>query len=104
MNTSILHIKVKPKTAQDLKLLSKKRSMPVGELVRLAISRWYQFDSLELTDKHRLALAAFQGGYISIGKLAEEMGSTIIETRKWLIEHDIPQNSSFSENDIKNAC
>jgi hypothetical protein len=94
---------MKPKIAHDLKLLSKKRSMPVGELVRRAVSRCYQFDTMELAERQRLALAAFQGGYISIGKLSEEMGLTVIETRRWLDEHDIPQNSAFCENDVKNA-
>ena len=56
-----------------------------------------------LSDQQRRAVEAFQGGYISLGKLAEEMGMNIWNTRKWLIEHDIPQNNSFFENDVKNA-
>jgi predicted HTH domain antitoxin len=103
MHSSVIHVKMKPKTAQSLKLLSQKRSMPVGELVRQAVSRCYQLDTMELAEKQRLALAAYQGGYISIGKLSEEMGMTVIETRLWLGEHDIPQNISFTESDIKNA-
>ena len=56
-----------------------------------------------LNDQQRRAIEAFQGGYISLGKLAEEMGMNIWTTRKWLIEHDIPQNNSLLEDDVKNA-
>jgi hypothetical protein len=31
------------------------------------------------------------------------MGMSIWNTRKWLEEHDIPQNNSFLEDDVKNA-
>ena len=31
------------------------------------------------------------------------MVMNIWNTRKWLIEHDIPQNNSFFEDDVKNA-
>jgi hypothetical protein len=27
----------------------------------------------------------------------------VLNTRKWLNEHDIPQNNSFLEDDVKNA-
>ena len=94
---------MKPKVAQDLKQLSKKRSLPVGELVRQAVSRCYQFESLELAEKQRRALSAYQGGYISIGKLSEDFGMAIVEVRKWLVDHDISQNNVFNEDDIKNA-
>ncbi|MBN1129467.1 MAG: hypothetical protein JXA71_10800 [Chitinispirillaceae bacterium] len=103
MNTSVIHVKVRSQTAQSLKLLSKKRAVPVGELVRQAVSRCYQFETMELAERQRLALAAYQGGYISIGKLSEEMGMTVLEIRHWLEEHDLQQNGAFSESDIKNA-
>jgi predicted HTH domain antitoxin len=56
-----------------------------------------------MSDHQRRAIEAFQGGYISLGKLAEELGMNIWNIRKWLIEHDIPQNNSFFEDDVKNA-
>jgi hypothetical protein len=31
------------------------------------------------------------------------MGVTVIETRRWLEEHEVPQNTVFSEDDVKNA-
>jgi len=94
---------MQPKIANNLKHLSKKRFVPVGELVRQAVSRCYQLDMAELEERQYLAVAAYKGGYISIGKLSEEMGTTITETRRWLAEHDIPQNNLFSEHDVKNA-
>lgn len=92
-----------PKIARNLKNLSKKRSVPVGELVRQAVSRCYQLEMTDLSEPQRLAVAAYQGGYISIGKLSEEMGLTTLETRRWLADHDIPQNNVFSDKDVINA-
>ncbi|CAB1081089.1 hypothetical protein D1AOALGA4SA_8748 [Olavius algarvensis Delta 1 endosymbiont] len=103
MQNSTLHIKVKPELAKSLKGLARKRETSVGELVRQAVLSCYQVDLLNLPEKQRRAMEAFQGGYISLGKLAEEMGLNIWETRKWLEEHDIPQNNSFLEDDVKNA-
>jgi len=103
MQSSTLHIKVKPRLAKGLKSLSKKRETSVGELVRQAVVSCYQLDLLNLNEKHRRALEAFKGNYISLGKLAEEMGMNVLNVRRWLKEHDIPQNNSFLEDDLKNA-
>src|SRR5210317_327635 len=103
MQSSTIHVKVKPELAKGLKALSRKRETSVGELVRQAVLSCYQLDLLNLNEKQRRAVEAFQGGYISLGKLAEEMGMNVWNTRKWLIEHNIPQNNSFFENDVKNA-
>ena len=103
MQSSTLHIKVKPRLAKGLKALSQKRETSVGELVRQAVVSCYQLDILNLNEKHRSALEAFKGNYISLGKLAEEMGMNVLNARRWLEEHDIPQNNSFLEDDLKNA-
>lgn len=103
MQNATIHIKVKPEIAKGLKELSKKRETSVGELVRQALFSCYQIDLLSLGEKQRRALEAFLGGYISMGKLAEEMGMNIWETRKWLHEHDFSPNYSFLEDDTKNA-
>ncbi len=81
-------------------LAARKRETSVGELVRQAVISCYQIDMTNLSDHQRRAVEAFQGGYISLGKLAEEMGMNIWNTRKWLIEHDLPQNNSFFEDDV----
>ena len=103
MQSSTLHIKIKPELAKGLKELSRKRETSVGDLVRKAVLSCYQLELLDLNERQRRAVEAFQGGYISLGKLAEEMGMNILTTRKWLIEHDISQNNSFLEDDVKNA-
>lgn len=103
MQSATLHVKVKPEMAKGLKELSKKKETSVGELVRQALLSCYQIDILSLSEKQRRALEAFQGGYISQGKLAEEMGMNVWETRKWLYEHNISSNYSFLEDDVNNA-
>ena len=103
MQNATLHIKVKPEIAKGLKLLSKKRETSVGELIRQAVFLCYQLELLGLNQIQKQAIAAFQGGYISLGKLAEEMGMNVLDIRIWLEEHNILQNNSFQESDIKNA-
>ena len=103
MQNSTIHIKLTPEFASALKSLSQKRETSVGELVRRAVLSCYQLDMLYLNEKQRRAVEAFQGGYISIGKLAEEMGMNVWNIQKWLDEHAIPQNNSFLEDDVKNA-
>ncbi len=103
MQSSTLHIKVKPELAAGLKALSRKRDTSVGELVRKAVLSCYQLELLNLDERQKRVIAAYQGGYISLGKLSEEMGMDVWKTRKWLEEHDIPQNNSFIEDDIENA-
>jgi predicted HTH domain antitoxin len=103
MQNSTLHIKIKPELAEGLKALAKKREPSVGQVVRQAVISCYQIDIANLSEKQRRAVEAFQEGYISQGKLAEELGMNVWNTRKWLIEHNISQNNSFYENDVKNA-
>lgn len=103
MNTSTLHIKVDPKLARGLKNLARKRNVPVGELVRQAVASSYQLELAELPDHQQKAVSAYQGGYISTGKLAQEMGMSVMKVREWLAEHDIPQNNAYSEEDLRNA-
>ncbi len=103
MQNATLHIKVKPEIAKGLKLLSKKRETSVGELIRQAVFSCYQLEFLGLNQIQKQAIAAFQGGYISLGKLAEVMGMNVLDIRTWLEEHNILQNNSFQESDIKNA-
>ena len=57
----------------------------------------------ELPMQQRHALAAFVGGYISIGKLAEALGMHVLDLRGWLSEHGIEQNTAMSADDHLNA-
>ena len=104
MQSATLHIKVKPEVAKGLKALSRKRNTSVGELVRQAVISSYQLELISsLNTSQKRALEAYQGGYISLSRLADEMGMNIWDTRTWLQEHNIPQNNSFLEDDVKNA-
>ena len=98
-----LHIKIEHQIADSLKNLAKKRKQPVGELVRRAIVSCYQVDLLGLTDHQRQAIEAYRGGYISIGKLSEIMGKSVIALREWLNEHGLDQNVCFGEDDVRHA-
>ena len=103
MQSSTIHIKVRPEIAKGLKALSLKRETSVGELVRQAVLSSYQLELLSLNDHQKRALEAYRGSYISLGKLAEEMGMNIFAMRQWLFEHDISQNTQFIDDDLKNA-
>jgi hypothetical protein len=103
MQNATLHIKIKPELAKGLKKLSQKRETSVGALVRQAVLSCYQLDLLSLNEKQRHAVEAFKGCYISIGKLAEEMGMNVWDARNWLEEHDIAQNNAYLDDDVRNA-
>ena len=103
MQNSTLHVKITPDLAKAMKALSHKRQTSVGELVRQALHSCYQLDLLNLAENQRRAVEAYRGGYISLGKLAEEMGVGVLKMREWLEAHEIPQNNSFVEDDVKNA-
>ncbi|MCK4604155.1 MAG: ribbon-helix-helix protein, CopG family, partial [Deltaproteobacteria bacterium] len=75
MQSATLHIKVKPEVAKGLKALSRKRNTSVGELVRQAVISSYQLELISsLNTSQKRALEAYQGGYISLSRLADEMG------------------------------
>lgn len=98
-----LHVKIDHEFNLELKKLANDRSTTVSELIRQALITCYQIDLLGLPDKQKQALEAYRGGFISLGKLSELMGLTVLEMRKWLGEHHIAQNSSYSSDDDKNA-
>ena len=102
-HTSTLHIKIDPALAQGLAALATRRKQPVSELVRQAVSACYQVELLGLTEHQKRALAAYQGGFISLGKLAEALGKNSLDTMQWLKEHDIPQNTVFDGDDAAHA-
>ena len=69
-----LHVKIDPATNDQLARLAAARKTSKGQLVRDAIFACYQVPVNDLPIRQRHALAAFAGGYISIGKLAESFG------------------------------
>ena len=89
--------------ATGLKALAARRGQSVGELVRQALSANYRLDLMDLPPPQRQALEAYQGGYISLGKLAEAMGLHVLQTRQWLAEHGLAENSCCGDDDTDNA-
>ena len=101
--TATLHIKVEPNVARGLKQVAGHRHVTVGELVRQAVQTCYQTEWLGLTAAQRQALEAYRGGYIAIGKLSETLGLTPLQTRKWLNERGIAQNTVYTREDLAHA-
>jgi len=65
-----LHLKLDPESAENLKRIAQSRNKSRGQLVREAIAACYQTGGMDLPQKQEQALAAYQGGFISIGRLA----------------------------------
>ncbi len=101
--SAALHIKLDPETDACLKDLAARRETSKGQLVREAVAACYQPASLDLPLPQRQALAAYQGGFISLGRLAGAMGMHVLDLRRWLNDHGLTQNNSFSEQDAANA-
>ena len=101
--TATLHIKVEPGVARSLKQVAGRRRVTVGELVRQAVQTCYQTEGLGLTAAQRQALEAYRGGYISLGKLAESLGLTLLKAREWLNERGVPQNTVHAGDDLAHA-
>ena len=100
---STLHIKLDKDTDERLKKLAEVRQTSKGQLVREAISACYQTSFSELPLRQSQAIGAYQGGYISIGKLAKEMGMHVLDLRKWLSERGIEQRNAFGDEDASLA-
>ncbi len=98
-----LHIKLDRESNSRLKKLAYERGTSKGQLVREAISACYQTSLDELPLRQRHALSAYQGGYISLAKLGRAMGMHVLEARRWLEEHGIPQLNAFGDEDVANA-
>jgi len=101
--TSTLHVKLDAGTDGKLKRLAYVRHTSKGQLVREAIAACYQTSLDELPLPQRQAVAAYQGGYISLGKLARAMGLHALALRRWLEEHDVPQSGAYKDEDSVHA-
>lgn len=98
-----LHVKLDRETDAKLKRLAEIRRKSKGQLVREAISACYQAAFAELPIRQSQALAAYQGGYISLGKLAREMGMHVLQLRHWLEEQGISQRNAYGDEDAARA-
>ncbi|MCX7046535.1 MAG: ribbon-helix-helix protein, CopG family [Candidatus Sumerlaeota bacterium] len=85
----MIHIKMDPRMIKALKALARRRKQSVSEIVRQAVIACYQPDLQGLPIWQIRAISAYQGGYISLAKLAQEMGMDVSVARQWLDEHGI---------------
>jgi predicted HTH domain antitoxin len=98
-----LHVKLDTALADGLKTLAAQRGVSVATLVRQALVATYQPQLLDLSQRQRQAVEAYQGGFISLGRLAEALGLQVLEARAWLSEHQIPQNTGFLQDELAEA-
>ena len=99
-----LHIKLDRDMDAQLERLAQSRRKSKGQLAREAISACYQISMAELPLQQSRALAAYQGGYISLGKLAQAMGLHVLDLRIWLDERGIAQQNAYGDQDADRAC
>jgi len=98
-----LHVKLDSETDARLKQLADARQKSKGQLVREAISACYQTSFSELPLQQSQAIAAYQGGFISIGKLARTMGMHVLQLRPWLEERGLTQHNAYGDEDAARA-
>ncbi len=84
MQTATLHVKLDPEMDLRLRHLARQRHVSKGQLVRQAVASCYQLTVDDLPRHQQQALAAYEGRFISLGKLAEKMGMSLLESRHWL--------------------
>jgi predicted HTH domain antitoxin len=98
-----LHVKIDNATDSKLTQLAHSRDKSKGQLVREAIAACYQTSTDDVPLAQRQAIAAYQGGYISMAKLAKVMGMHALALRQWLDDHGIPQLNAYSDEDAAHA-
>jgi len=98
-----LHVKLNGEVNDNLKRLAYNQNKSKGQLVREAITACYQSDFSGFSLKQSPALSAYNGGFITVGKLATVMGMHVLELGQWLGDHGIPQNNAFGDMDFANA-
>ena len=91
-----LHIKVEKELAEALRRLSAERSVSIGELVRSAVRRTYLAGIEGLSQRKAAALTAYEAGFVSLGKLADELGMDAVSLRTWLSSNGFPSGETFS--------
>jgi hypothetical protein len=100
---AMIHVKLDSETDRKMKKLAYTRGKSKGQLVREAITACYQTAFDELPLPQRQALAAYQGGFISLGKLARMMGLHALAMRSWLEEHGVEPLTGYGDEDAAHA-
>ena len=94
-----LHIKIDESLERELKRLAAERAVSVGELVRQAVRSVYRIGLEGLSAKQHAALSAYEAGYISLQKLAEEVAMDPLRLRKWLTDNGFEVWETFAVSD-----
>jgi len=96
------NIMLKDDQLKKIKLYAKKEGTTLGGLVRDALDKVYGTkDALE--QRRKVALNAYQEGFISLGKLAEVLGLDPVSARRYLTEHGIPIRSQDGDELARDA-
>ena len=101
--TRTLHVKIDSELERELKRLSADRGVSIGEIVRKAVKTTYRIGVEGLSARHHDALTAHQAGYISLGKLAEELGMDVLTLRRWMAVNDFESHETFGVSDAEHV-
>ncbi len=85
-----------------LKRNAKKEKRTLGELVRQAVDAIYRQDKIE--HRKQVALESYNEGFISMGKLAEILGTDSVSARLYLKEKGVPVKTQAMEEIIQDAA
>jgi hypothetical protein len=77
--------------------------MSLGELVRQAVRMAYRIGIEGLSTRQHAALTAYEAGYISLQKLAEEVAMDPPRLRKWLRNNGLGVFETFAVSDADNV-
>ncbi len=99
------NIMLKDEQLRRMKLYAKREGTTLGKLVRDAIDTVYgKKDPVE--ERRKVALSAYEEGFISLGKLAEVLGLDPVSTRHYLKERGLRvhfQDDKELAKDAENA-
>ncbi len=96
------NVMLTPNQHFTLKQMAASMHRTLGELVRDAIDSTITVDTIER--RHQVAIAAYQEGFISLGKLAQSLGVDPITARSYLKERGIQQAVQGVDEIIKDAA
>ena len=102
-HSATLHIKLDGEVDEQLRQLAASRRTSKGQLVREAIAACYRLSLSDLPLGHRQAITAYQGGFISIGRLARVLGMDVLDLRQWLNVRGVPQTNAYRDEDAVHA-
>lgn len=87
---------------KTLKRYAMEETKTMGELIREAVDQVYQGkDTLER--RRRIALEAYQEGFLSLGRLSEILGLSPVATRKYLHQEKIPLKTQDRDEILKDT-